>query len=144
MSHFMLSSTCDHRLELMNSSLTFMDISLEELTSIFLEAYYLGSWTEELDFQSVVLSFYIMLVLTRNLNGYWVEGWFGKCHRFYRKLNIWRRDVLNWNLICFVGNWKQFYMFLFGLDKMFCFSCILSVLNCKILENFRIYTLVLN
>lgn len=37
-SHFMLSSTHDHRLELMNSSLTFIDVSLEELTSVFLEA----------------------------------------------------------------------------------------------------------
>lgn len=38
MSHFMLSSACDHRLELMKSSLTSMNKSLEELKSIFLTA----------------------------------------------------------------------------------------------------------
>lgn len=37
-SHSMLSSTYGHRLEMMNSSLTFMDVSPEEIVSIFLES----------------------------------------------------------------------------------------------------------
>lgn len=100
--HFMLSSTPDHGLELMNSWLTFMDASLGELISIFLEAYCLGLWSGELGFWSVVLSFCIMILLTSNLNGYWVDRWFGKHHIILQEIKHLRKrcSELELNLFC--------------------------------------------